>query len=127
MAPADAAHTTPCPVALLADEAVRLIRLRTLYEHRSEELFDAAATRLIELEDVVLKLHPRSLKGAAFQVLVSIGFIDPLAHAINEDAENNLRRAQRALTSAAIALTTDCATELLEFYTVAAYRMADAA
>lgn len=118
MAPAETCPITTCASALLADEALRLIRQRGLYEQRSTELFDAATVRLIEVEDAVLKMRPRSRRGAAYQILVAACAIEPMSHAADAASLLALQVAQNAITVAALSLLDADQRELAEFYSL---------
>lgn len=120
MITADTGPSTPCPVALLGLEIQRLIRQREIYEMRCQELFDGATTRLMELEDAVLKMHPHSPRGAFIAMLMSIGLIDPLGCAESDEAIQRLVLVQRALSHAAMALAEPGDELLLDYYLVSA-------
>jgi hypothetical protein len=109
---------------MLADEARRLIVQRELYENRSEELFHAAASRLIEVEDAVLHMRPRSLQGAVFQILVASCAIDPGCYAVDDKAVGALTLAQHSITVAALSLVGPADHVLAEFYSLRRHRLA---
>lgn len=116
MATAEFASTTSCPLAPLVDEAIRLIKMREMFELRSEDLFDAAATRLLQLEDAVLNLQPRSRRGGLLLLLVTLGQLDPYSNTEDPAGLQALIAAQRGLEAAALALAEPGDDALLTYY-----------
>ena len=101
MAKAASPIITPCPVARLALEAVRVLRARERAERKNTAAFEALQDRLAALEEAASYERATSAIGAFFQALLISGDLDPASMFVRDDcaAKKDIRRLRRLVAS----------------------------
>lgn len=125
------ASSTSCPVALMANDAMRLIRQEARYQLHAPELANAAWDRLLRLQVAATEARATSTAGLFFQTCIAYAMVCDLDPMLKDDVDAgwraDLSAGQRAMISIASSLYDDSLSVLGEHYMPREFWLTEAA